>query len=106
MFICSFTKCFEHFHDHYHELFIKWVAYLHLVLLLGFSFIPSFGTYSSVALFFVFGRLVTLPDLGLVKPYVEDVLWCPAPTALSSPDLCALESALWVDFRGPSFVVG
>lgn len=76
------------------------------VLLLGFSFIPSFGTYSSVALFFVFGRLVTLPDLGLVKPYVEDVLWCPAPTALSSPDLCALESALWVDCRGPSFVVG
>lgn len=39
LFICSFTKCFEHFHDHYHELFIKWVAYLHLVLLLGFLFL-------------------------------------------------------------------
>lgn len=39
LFICSFTKCLEHFHDHYHELFIKWVAYLRLVLLLGFLFL-------------------------------------------------------------------
>ena len=85
-FIHSSPKFVKHLYDCYLELYWEdCLSPLHLVLLLGFYLVPRFGTYSAVAsfclilcfYFYVFGRLVTLHNLGEVA-YVEDILWGPS----------------------------
>lgn len=100
----SLWLCFSQFH--WASLWLlPWYLYwvdslspLCLVLFLGFSFVPSFETYSSMYsfclilfYFYALGRSVTFPDLGEVTlcriswdPDAHSLLVCPPMACMGS----------------------